>query len=1418
MFMDKKLYPLTNPQKSIYLTEQYYSNTSINNITGIVMVKQCIDFDKFILAIKNFVKQNDNCRLILEKKDEQVKQFIMPYKDFDIDIIDVSSQEELSNIANKIATEPFEIFCSYLFKFVVFRFSNQYGGFIFNMHHLIGDSWTFGIVINEIMRNYSSLLRNNSLLEKNSSYLNYFLEENSYLHSKRFEKDKAYWANIFSTIPENATIPYTVFPSVSDFNANRSEFIIDENLLDKINHYCHIHKISVFNFFMAIYSLYIGRVSNLEDFSIGTPILNRTNFQEKNTAGMFINTLPLRININSNSSFEDFAMNIANQSMGLLRHQKYYYQYIIEDLRKENSSVPNLYNIIISYQITKMTDENDIIPHESSWCFSKVIADDMDIHLFDFNDTNTLTIAYDYRTCKYKQQDVLALHQRIIHLIEQVLAKDTVLLRDLEIITQKEKKHLLYDFNSTKSSYPSTKTVIELFEEQVKATPDNIAVVFEGQKLSYIQLSEKVNELAHYLYENGIGHQDVVGLFFDKSLEVVISILAILKCNAIYLPIDIEYPIERIKYIIEDANAKTVLLAPSLKEKFTNINIVPLIINLDNTLIFDAKYANFALPLKKTSEDLAYIMYTSGSTGKPKGSMIMEKSIIRLVKNTNYISIKTEDHILQAGSIVFDACTFELWGALLNGASVYLIPKTNLINPPKFHEYLVKNKITTMFLTVALFNQLAEYDPHIFDTLKYLLVGGDALSVKHIKLVRNVNASLHLINGYGPTENTTFSTYYDITSIPENATSIPIGTPISNSTCYVVSPSTGQLQPIDTPGELWVGGDGVGKGYLNRAELTSSQFIPNPFSDGFVYKTGDLVEWSSEGNLNFIGRIDNQVKIRGFRIELSEIDSKILTYPKIKYSITVVHELQEKKYICSYFVSDEKIEVEDLKNYLKNLLPNYMIPHYAIQLEELPLTINAKIDRKKLPIPELQSDNKKIVLPKNEIETEIYTILSSLLNHSNISITDDFLDDLEMDSLSIMAFSTKLSKYQLEIQDINNFSTIEKLSQRIKQSSCNENFSEQILENVTILNKEFDFHLSTILLTGSNGFLGSHLLRELLLNPKVNKIYCLVRKKKDTMPNERLHETITNYFDTTVQKLYEQKVTVIDGNFEEEHLALSPDNYRYLTNCITTVIHCGANVKHYGKYNLFYNANVLGTQNMIQFCKDANCPIAHISTLSVGGFSYYNTKKLLDETQINIDQKFKNQVYMITKYKAECEILKSIANNEINGKIFRLGNIMPRSEDGLFQNNIHDNAFLSRIHTIKSIKCLPTTYQEMIIDISPVDFCAKSIITLLNHKNNQTIYHIYNPYTLSIKELLELLEISINTVSPQECILEIEKQNNPFNAHLLNDLLNCSFIETPSNNDKTVTILKNYHFVWKPLDRNYLNYINQLDVYFDNTK
>ncbi len=1038
----ENLYDLTNPQKSIWLTEQYYKGSNINNICGALTIKKPLDFEKFKQAINLFIKNNDSFRICLKMYKNEVKQYIKAFSTFDIDIIDLKDEKSVKDFEHYFASLPLFDFDKVLFKFILFRLPNGHGGFIINTHHIISDSWSLGITVNEIINYYSALLKEQTYESKEYSYIDFCKSEQEYLLSSRFEKDKEYWSTVYETVPDTVSIPTLKNSDNNSISANRITHTISGNSFSKIQSYCKSQKISIYNFFMAIYSIYISRVCNSNDFVIGTPILNRSNYIEKQTTGMFIDTLPFRINVNSEVSFSDFLSKLSKDSMALLRHQKYSYQYIIEDLRKRSSSQPTLYNILMSYQITKMDEKMDEIPHNSDWTFNDTMSDDIDIHIFDLNGTDSLNISYDYKTCMYDTNDINAIHKRIMHIINQVTNTPNILIKDIDIVTLEEKKQILFDFNNTKTEYPSNKTVASLFEEQVRLTPLKNAVFFEGIYMTYKELNEKANQLASILLKNNIKPGDVVSLFMEKSIESIIAILATLKVGAAFLPLDVEYPKERINYILSNSETKIILTTKHFENNII-ANIPKILVDLSNLKIYSNSNSKSNPNIIGSPEDMAYIMYTSGSTGNPKGVMVCNRNIVRLVKNTKFIKFENNEHILQTGSIVFDACTFEIWGALLNGFSLYLIPKEKLLDVKYLEKYLIDNKITILWLTASLGNYICDQAPNIFKNVRYLLTGGDVLSVKHIKKMQDANPNLTIINGYGPTENTTFSTCYTIDKNLDRAT-IPIGYPISNSTCYIVS-NTGNLQPVGVPGELWVGGDGVSLGYLHRDDLTKKNFVKNPFAPGRMYKTGDLTRFLPDGRIEFLGRIDNQIKIRGFRVELSEINDKIMEYDGVKQAYTIFRKTDTTSTICTYITVSHNIDIKDLHIFLKSSLPSYMIPAHITILDKFPLNINGKVDKKALPEPTTNHLN-KIVPPRNNIDKIIIEELKSLLKCTDISIEDSFFD-LGGDSLVAISLSIALSNKlnaNVSVKTILNTPIISNLSDVISTEEKDTLVSEHI--------------------------------------------------------------------------------------------------------------------------------------------------------------------------------------------------------------------------------------------------------------------------------------------------------------------------------------------------------------------------------------
>lgn len=888
---------------------------------------------------------------------------------------------------------------------------------------------------------------------------------------------------------------------------------------------------------------------------------------------------------------------------------------------------------------------------------------------------------------------------------------------------------------------------------------------------------------------------------------MIVAMFAVLKCGAHYLPVDPYWPEDRVRFILEDSNSKFLIANNQYLNVFKDDATC-----IDADSILSLPDIHEEINVDYDLDSLAYIIYTSGTTGKPKGILTSNYNVVYLLHSTRNRLVQNENDVWTLfHTYTFDFSTWEIYASLLFGGKLVIVPKETTLNPKDFLDLLVKEKVTILNQTPAYFYKVIEEEktknlkPDEL-SLRAILVGGEAVYAKPFKYWKEKYPNTTLFEVYGPTESTIFATMCELTDSDIQNNETFIGYPLQNYHVYILD-KNGEVLPIGCDGEICIASGGLCKGYLNKPELTAEKFLYNDNVKEFIYKSGDLGFYATDGRIGYIGRNDNQVKIRGFRVEIGEIEKEILACGNIsKVLVMPIDNKNMTKSLVGFMETSVPNYVPEVISKLKEKLTPYMIPK-LYQFENFPLNDNGKIDRKKLleKIKDL-TENKEIILPKNDLQKEIFNILCGLLNRFDISIDDDFFDDLGLDSLNIMELSIKLSKYNLEIQDINNNSSIEHLAERIKQKS-DKNHSEIFIENVNIVDNHVDFDLSNVLLTGTTGFLGVHILKELYDNQSTEKIYCLIRRKNNKNAVERIHSTLEYYFSKNVATEMFSKIEVIQGDFELENLGLDNELYHSLIGKITTVIHCGANVRHYGKFKSFYKSNVLGTINIIEFCHNAKAKLAHISTVSVGGFSKISTPLLLDEEHINIEQNFNDHVYMITKYQAECKVLKAIQFGEIEGKIFRLGNIMPRITDEKFQINAKDNAFFSRVNTILKYQELTADYLKMIIDISPVDLCAKAIVDIMKNNNVQTIYHIFNNNRFSVEHLLKTLDINVKIVENTELASKLSSSNDPLDAHLLNDLNNGGFMETPVINDLTTNWLNSIGFTWPELDKNYLKTI-----------
>lgn len=1420
-------YELSSAQKRVYLSSKLQPNTLLYNMPGYVKLPDSIDLDKLCQVIHKVVEHNASLRTYFVEEHGTIYQKVMDKLEFSIARITCKSAEVEKTMKQLIT--PFDLSACPLFKMNILSVKDGPTYLVLDVHHIICD----GLSLNLFIKQITDLYNDKTIQFSKLSYIDYSEWEKSYLNSSQSKMDEEFWEKELTDFATLNLTPDLPRPTTQSFKGNKYTFKIEHNLYQKILDFCSSCNITPYMFLFSCYNILLAKYCNQEDIIVGTPVANRIPGQTDTILGMFVNTLPLRSYPTANKIVKDYLLEMKNSILNALEHEQYPFDALVNLLNVKRSSERSpIVDTMFIYQ-------NDAFPIEIELLPTNIAKFDLSFEILP--NTTFANVNIEYSTDLFFATTIEHLAQSYVRIIQNCMVGQNAKIANINLLSEKQQAQI-EQFNLTTTAYPNRSSIVALFEKQVEQTPYKIALCFEDTSLTYEELNQKVNQLAHYLLSYGVQKGDIIGILLDKSLESIIAILSILKVGAAYLPIDIYYPKERIDYMIKDSKAKLVLTSINLLERIPS-EIQAICIDLSNTNIYNNLLIE-NLPLVSASNDLAYIMYTSGSTGKPKGTMIAHKSIVRLVKNTNYIQFGKDERILQTGSIVFDACTFEIWGALLNGFTLYVLKKELLLDSSYLQDYLIKNKITILWLTAPLFNQLSEENPHMFRGVKYLLTGGDVLSPKHINMVKSANPNLTIINGYGPTENTTFSCCFTIDDYYEH--SIPIGYPIANSTAYIVSQS-GNLLPVGFPGELWVGGDGVALGYLNNETLTKEKFIKNPFGNGMIYKTGDLVRWLPNGSIEFLGRIDNQVKIRGFRVELNGITTHICNYPGIKEAVTVVQNIHDEKTICSYFVCEEKVDLNDLKTHLKKQLPNYMIPTYFMQLSKLPINTNGKIDKKQLPNNfVIQKNTSTIVAPRTQEEETLLTIFKNILKYDDIGITDNFFE-LGGDSLGAMKIQIDALAKGITIHyaDIFKYPTVQDLIATTKQGHTITNstaidyscYDDILAKNELTKDTSLEYtSLGNVLLTGFTGFLGAHILDSFIQKEK-GTIYCLIREKNNMSAMDRLLNVLHFYFDKRYDKYIGNRICIVEGDITLYHLGLSDEDYDTYGKKINTVIHSAAMVKHFGTFSEFEKININGTNKVLDFCKKFDLKLMHISTISVSGNALaeqsfvehnFTEDKIFNETNFYIGQNIEN-LYIKSKFEAENLVLDAIKNG-LRAYIFRMGNLTSRFSEGKFQQNHFENAFVNRFKSILQIGYAPDYLLSSYVEFTPIDYCGDAIITLAGHYNrNFSVFHLLNEKHVTMDRLFETLVsfgIPLKIVTSEkfiEIINTLLKDPNKkhFLEGIINDLNKDKKLVYESNikidSSFTTKVLEKLGFQWPYIDtryiRNYLKYLADIGYF-----
>ena len=792
---NENLYLLTNPQKSIWTMENFFEDTNINNICASIIILDKIQEDILKKAIQNIVKYNDSFRIRILIENNSPVQYISDFKPFDIEVIEVKNEIEETNITNALTNNKLDIIDSDLFCFKILKYKDGHGTILFSVHHLIADSWSLGLFAKSVIKEYNDLINNIKNKTLTSSYINYIESEKKYTTTNRHISDKEYWEKKFESLPDSITFPsYTVQKNNHSFNSKRESFRINFDMSQNIKNFCTQNKISIFNFFMAVYSVYLKRISGLDEFVIGTPILNRTNFQEKQTMGMFVNTIPVKIKF-SNNKFLDFTHDLSSNILNDFKHQKYSYTQILEDLRKKDTHISNLFNISVSYQITKAVDES-CGNYTTKWHSNPYSSTDCTIHITDLNDTGELFIDYDYLTSKYISQDITDLHSRIEYLINQILENENELISALDIVLYKEKK-LLNDFNNTSIEYSEEKDILDLFKEKAKKHPENTAVIFEDKKISFKELDESSNNIAKILRNYNINNTDVVAIFLDRSIELISSIFGVIKSGASFVLIDTNLPEERINYILEDSGAKLCICENN--SKLQNEKIIK--INLSNITDMPYNQSDDEINYSKNKSDNLCIIYTSGSTGKPKGVLLNKSGYYNLINafDTDF-GISKYKRVLSIATISFDMFAFEVFSSILFGNTLVLANYEEQKNPIAMSNLIKKHDIGFLVTTPSRAELLLLKEcENPLKNVRAILFGGEKFTTNLLNRLRSAT-NAKLFNSFGPTEITSACTNKLITN-----DDITIGKPLPNMQIYICD-SNLKLLPIGVVGEICVSG------------------------------------------------------------------------------------------------------------------------------------------------------------------------------------------------------------------------------------------------------------------------------------------------------------------------------------------------------------------------------------------------------------------------------------------------------------------------------------------------------------------------------------------------------------------------------------------------------------------------------------
>ena len=1323
-----KSVPLSYAQTGVYFECLKNPTSTIYNIPSLLTYPDDIEAVKLADAVKQVIEAHPELSIHFTTNGDAIVQTLEESVPVEVGIKEMSDKA-LTTYKNEFV-RPFNLQKAPLYRFEVVKTESGVH-LLMDVHHLVFDGGSADLLIRQI----SSVLDGSVIENETYTYLDFVSDQQKAEGSDTFKAAQQFFAEKLQTCEGASEIPVDL--SKTDKPGFIGEVVcpvrfdhLTSQLSTLNSHPSSLipHPLSLItpaHLFLAATSYVISRYTNNRDVYLCTVSSGRSNLKIADTVGMFVNTLALGLSIDD-VTVEEFLRLTSETFEETLRHEDFPFARIASDYGFRPS-------IAFAYQVgvlSQFSVGGKLIQQELL---------ELNVPKFKINikvESRGLVVQYD--DALYSSRLAYSLAESIVTVAEHMMDQPQARVRQLSIVSKSQEEELSC-LRQTALGDSQFRFFHECISHFAKTQPDHDALIACDAKLTYAELDAATNRLAYSLIGRGVKARSRIALLLPRTSKVIIAMFGTMKAGCAYIPCDPEYPTERIQHILSDSHASLIITTANRVRDFENAVDVDTLLNMqlatfrstsDRSQDENSRLSTMQSPphVDITPQDLAYLIYTSGSTGKPKGVTLRHESIVNYLTdhpaNSHIHALVMYAHsLLSVTTLSFDMSLKEVGSALFNGLTLVLASEEQATNPILLADLFKRTGADAFNATPSRMMQYMEL-PSFHEAIaqcKVLMCGGEKYADGLLPKLRESAPEAHIFNTYGPTEITVSSNAKDLT----HTDSISVGRPLLNYTEFIVDKDGNEL-PIGVVGELYIGGIGVATGYNDLPEMTAERFIE--YNGIRIYKSGDYARWTEEGDVVILGRTDNQIKLRGLRIELGEVEAALAAVEGIKNVVVKIGKIKDTEHLCAYFTANRPIDISLLKGELGKTLTKYMVPTAYLQLEEMPLTPNGKTDVKALPEPVLAISG-NYEAPANTTEQVFADIFAKILQVDRVGATDNFFE-LGGTSLVVTRIIIEADKagFHVAYGDVFANPTPRQLARFITGDTADDSFDEITDFNYTAINNLLQRNtltafrqgerqaLGNVLLTGATGYLGIHILRE-LIDSEAQNIYCLVRGKSLEKAESRLRTLLYYYFADAFKELFGQRLHVVLGdvtNDIDEHLK------------VDTVFNCAAIVKHFSEGTEIEDVNIGGAQRCMDFCIKTGAELVHISTASTRGIWAGEIKDdVYTEQRLYMGQYLGNK-YIYSKFMAERLILQAVSQHGLNAKIMRVGNLAARSTDGEFQANFSTNSFMGRIRVYNMLGCCPYAMRNKRVEFSPINEVARAIVLLASTPKECTVFHPYN--------------------------------------------------------------------------------------------